>query len=171
MCLTGERLADEQGSRGEQRRGDECAAGMGREETRKHGQPTGGGGRREICAGPPQRVEGEKSHHGFREMIFQIRGLASPTFCLDDDDFDCLRPALIQITIPATCSCRSTRKDIRLRRHLVAHPNVPIWRSRLQMYGITSVILDEKYLSLASMGIVFETVYIWGRLTFQKEIT
>lgn len=34
----GERLADEQGGRGEQRRGDERAAGVGGEETRKHAE-------------------------------------------------------------------------------------------------------------------------------------
>jgi hypothetical protein len=47
----GERLADEQGGRGEQRRGDERAAGVGSEETRKHVER--GGGQAGNCAGPP----------------------------------------------------------------------------------------------------------------------
>jgi hypothetical protein len=61
-------------------------------------------------------------------------------------------------------------KHIQLCCHLVAHPNVPIWRSRLQLYGITSVILDEKYLSLASMEVHFETVSIGGRQNLLEKI-
>jgi hypothetical protein len=48
VCGAGDRLADEQRGRGEQRRGDERAAGVGGEETREHG------GGRKFYAGPRQ---------------------------------------------------------------------------------------------------------------------
>ena len=50
MCLAGERLTDEKGGRGDERGGEERAAGMGGEKTGEH--RTGRGGvadRRELC--------------------------------------------------------------------------------------------------------------------------
>jgi hypothetical protein len=60
----GERLADEQRGRGEQRRGDERAAGVGGEETPEHGEV-------EAPAGNLMRGRHHGKSHAIREMIFR----------------------------------------------------------------------------------------------------